>query len=140
MGIQIKEEEKARFLGITFDNGLNYGQHTKIIKEKIEKRMSMLRYIAGIKKGASPWTMLLLYKNMVRSVLEYALPVYYEENGKIKEDFDKIQNRGLRIAMGYRITTPINVMHAETGMMRIQQRIELAAKKIHHKTENQKEK
>ncbi|CAK9814203.1 hypothetical protein ANTPLA_LOCUS8105 [Anthophora plagiata] len=65
---------------------------------------------------------------MIRSVLEYAIPIYHEEGSKTK-DFDKIQNKGLRIAMGYRTTTPINVMHAKAGLMRIQQRVELLAER-----------
>lgn len=125
MGTQIKEEETAKFLGVTFDNSLSYEQHIKEVKEKVKKRINMLRYVASVKKGASPWTMILLYKNMVRSVLEYALPIYYGENRRAREDFGKIQNRGVRIVMGYRITTPINVMHAEAGMMRLQHRVEL---------------
>lgn len=89
----------------------------------------MLRYIAHIKNGASPNIMIHLYKSLVRSVLEYAIPVYYSPTNKSMERYQKIQNEGIKIAMGYRNSTPTNVMAVEAGIMSFEERANLLAEK-----------
>lgn len=67
-------------------------------------------------------TALMLYKSYVRSVMEYGLFVYYPRDWKGKETMEKLQYKGLRIAMGYRNSTPTNVMLAESRILRMEER------------------
>ena len=122
---QILEEESTKFLGITLDRKLRFDEHIEYILQKTKKRLNMLRYIGHIKKGANPETMVILFKTLIRSVIEYGIPVYHTYNHNSIEKIRKIQNSGIRIAMGYRISTPINVMMVEAGTMDIDNRWEL---------------
>ena len=72
--------------------------------------------------------MIMLYKALIRSILEYGINIYYNgNNSKIREMVKKVQNAGIRIAMGYRITTPTNVMMTEAGIMDMENRKNLLA-------------
>ncbi|XP_076301696.1 uncharacterized protein LOC143219708 [Lasioglossum baleicum] len=125
----IEETDNAKFLGIIIDNKLKFNLKVKEIENKAKKRLNMLRYIAHIKKGATPSIMIQLYKSLVRSVLEYAVITYYTPTNKSVERFQKIQNEGIRIAMGYRNSTPTNVMAVESGIMNFEERVNLLAEK-----------
>ncbi|XP_076678212.1 uncharacterized protein LOC143374167 [Andrena cerasifolii] len=127
-GREIKEEENIKFLGITLDRKLNFETHTKLMALKTKRRLAMLRYISHVKKGADPETMILLYKSLVRSVIEYGMPIYFNNtnrNNKIEDTVKKIHNAGIRTAMGYRMSTPTNVVTVEADVMHIMNRSKL---------------
>lgn len=54
--------------------------------------------------------------------------VYYPKNWKGREILNKLQNRGIRIALGYRNNTPINVMTAEAQVLRVEDRVGFLAR------------
>ena len=118
----ITEDESTRFLGITLDRRLSFEEHIKYIIQKTKKRMNMLRYIGRVRKGANPETMIILFKTLIRSVIEYGMTIYHTNNYNLIEKIRKIQNAGIRVAMGYRMSTPINVMMVEAGIMDIDNR------------------
>lgn len=64
----------------------------------------------------------MIYRSYVRSILEYGLFVYYPRDGRGREKLENIQNKGIRIAMGYRNSTPINVMLAEAKIIKMEDR------------------
>lgn len=67
-------------------------------------------------------TAVLLYKSYVRSVIEYGMFIYFLRYLKGKEVIERLQYKGVRVAMGYRNSTPTNVMLAEVGVMRMEER------------------
>lgn len=69
-----------------------------------------------------------IYKSYVRSILEYGLFVYYPKDHNGREKINKIQSKGLRVALGYRNSTPINVMTAEAKILKIEDREGLLAR------------
>ena len=133
------EEESTRFLGISLDRRLRFEEHTDMVVQKARKRLNMLRYIGHIKKGANPETMIMLYKSLIRSVIEYGVSIYYTNNKKNKEKIGKMQNAGIRTAMGYRMSTPINVKMVEAGVMDITNRIRLITNKYVAKQRRKRE-
>ena len=112
-------------MGIIFDERCGFVEHTNQVVATSRGRLPMLRYIAHVSKGVNQSTMLMLYKSLVRSVIKYGGAVYTDGNSKNMKKLQIIQNAGIRIAMGYRITTPTNVMHAEAGIMDVVTRMEL---------------
>lgn len=70
----------------------------------------------------------LIFKSYVRSIMEYGLMVYYPKNWKGREILNKLQTRGIRIALGYRNNTPINVMTAEAQVLRVEDRVGFLAR------------
>lgn len=73
-------------------------------------------------------TTLSVYRSFVRPNLEYAIMTYYPREKKGREKLERLQNKGLRIAMGYRNSTPINVMLGESKFLKIEDRASLLAR------------
>lgn len=67
-------------------------------------------------------TALLVYKAFVRSVIDYGLFVIFPKDLRNRDKMEKMQYKGIRIALGYRNSTPTNVMVAEAKVMRIEKR------------------
>ncbi|XP_029053914.2 uncharacterized protein LOC114881335 [Osmia bicornis bicornis] len=106
------------------DRSLNYRKHTEMVKDRVRKKLDILRFIAGVKKGVKPGTMLIFFKGLIRSVIEYGLFVYFWDNTKALKKIMRLHNAGVRVAMGYKITMPINVMNTEAGIMDLESRAE----------------
>lgn len=121
-GHRVTTQEKAKFLGIIFDSKLKFDDQLQEMKGKVDKSISILRYLNRVSWGMEINTSLLIYKSYVRSIMEYGLFVYYPRDWKGKETLEKIQYKGIRIAMGYRNSTPTNVMLAESKLLRMEER------------------
>lgn len=75
----------------------------------------------------------MIYRSYVRSILEYGLFVHYSRDGRGREKLENIQNKGIRIAMRYRNSTPINVMLAEAKIIKMEDRAGLLARNFRTK-------
>lgn len=75
----------------------------------------------------------MIYSSYVRSILEYGLFVHYPRDGRGREKLENIQSKGIRIAMGYRNSTPINVMLAEAKIIKMEDRAGLLARNFRTK-------
>lgn len=121
-GEEIKSKEQVKFLGITFDRELNFEEHVKGVKERMGRVLNVFKFVNRVSWGMELNTAMLVYKIYIRSVLENGLFVYYPRGWKGRDALEKLQNRGLRIAMGYRNSTPINVMTAVAKIIKIEDR------------------
>ncbi|XP_076388094.1 uncharacterized protein LOC143264504 [Megachile rotundata] len=113
-GVERLEKAIKILCGIILDSKLNFREHTKCL--------------GGVRKGACPLTLLRVFKALVRSVIEYGAHLYQEE-GRNRDKIQKVHNAGIRIAMGYRMSTPINVMEVEAGIMKMEMRVDMLAEK-----------
>lgn len=134
MGEQITLKEEAKFLGITFDSKLKFNTQCSNVKEKAVRANAMLRYVNGVNKGMEVNTALMLYKSLVRATIEYGSFIYYPKDEKNGLKLERAQNAGLRTAMGYRNSTPNNVIIGETKVMKIKDRASLLARNFMAKT------
>lgn len=96
------------------------------------KRVNLIGYLNRFKKGLDCGLALYLTKSLAISVTDYCLPGYLPPPGTkgervLSERIRLIESRLHRKAMGYRITTPICLMYAESGLLRIENRAELHA-------------
>lgn len=117
-GHMITSSSSAKFLGITFDVKFTFQDHVKNISVKYQKAHRVIRYICGTWWGAHPETLLVLYKSYIRSTLEYGLFLYYPKTKAIGDISEKIQFRALRTVMGYRVSTPRNIILEETSSVK----------------------
>ena len=78
-GESVKVENKAKFLGIIFDSKLSWNDHVNYIVDKCKKRLNLLRAISGNKWGANKKTLLMIYRSLIRSIIDYgAVALDYE--------------------------------------------------------------
>lgn len=119
---KIAVEKEVKFLGIWFDEHLNFKTQMKEIKNKGKRSLNLLKYTCGVYWGIETETAIMLYKSLVRSTIEYGIGIWFPREYKEKLKLKRIQYAGIRRAMGYRCSTPTNVMIAETKVTRMEDR------------------
>ena len=124
----VKSSATVRFLGIIFDYKLSFIPHINMLKQKCSTRMNILKFLCGVKWGSNPSTLIILYKSFVRSVIDYGCFAYFPKNKVYIEMLNKIQLANLRIAMGYRISTPSNIILTESKIQSIRERTKFLCK------------
>jgi hypothetical protein len=63
--------ENYRYLGITIDQHLHYVMHVKELHTALQRRLNLLKCIAGVKWGGHPKVLNILYQNFIRSKMDY---------------------------------------------------------------------
>ena len=88
--------DSFKALGLTINNKLKWQNNTEAIVKKASKRLYVIRVLRRC--GLSPSDLLLVYLSLVRSILEYACPVWHTALPKYLSDkIEKVQKRAFRI-------------------------------------------
>ena len=103
----------AKFLGIFFDSRLTYREHFRTLRERCFKSLNVLKCVARTSYGADRRTLLLLYRSIIRSKLDYASFVYDSASESSKKVLDTVHHAALRIATGAFRTSPRSSILAE---------------------------
>lgn len=131
---EITFQKQIRYLGITFDSKLTYRQHINNLVVKCKKRLNFMKMISGTKWGAKRELLLLLYRTLIRSVIDYGLPCYGHAKKSSLQKVTTIQNTCLRLALRAFKSTPIAALHVAANELplseRFRQSIELYIGKI----------
>ena len=78
--------------------------------------MNLLKFLRRTWWGADPSILLILYKSFVRSIIDYGCFIYFSHKKNEVEALEKIQFAAIRYALGYRISTPTNLLIAESKL------------------------
>ncbi|XP_077277484.1 uncharacterized protein LOC143905767 [Temnothorax americanus] len=81
-----------------------------------------MRYLCHVSTGMETNTALMLYKSLVRSVMDYGLFIYYPRDALYSLKLERAQFMGIRTALGYRNSTPNNVIVAEAKVRSLRDR------------------
>ena len=95
-----REVESAKLLGLTTSNDLTWNAH---ITEVIKKASKQLYFIIQLKRAnVSESDLSCFYTACIRSVLDYAAPVFHYALPKyLLNELERIQKRALRIICPY---------------------------------------
>ncbi|XP_071579545.1 uncharacterized protein [Temnothorax nylanderi] len=99
----------AKFLAIWLDNRLNFHRQVQEVKGK----------------GTEVNTALMLYKSLVRSVADYGIFVYFPRDSAFQLKLERTQYMGIRTALGFRNSTPNNVLIAEAKIRLLRDRADM---------------
>ena len=69
--------DQFKYLGVIFDRKLSYKDHIEYVAAKCARRINLLKMISGTLWGASKKTLLILYRTLIRPVLDYGMPAYF---------------------------------------------------------------
>lgn len=116
-GQRIGNVRSVKFLGIIFDSKLRFDRKLTHVHGRTLKAINILRFVCRVTWRMEVGTALMIYKSYVRALIEYGLLVYYPREVKGQRTLERLQNKGVRIAMGYSNSTPINVMTAEAKII-----------------------
>ena len=112
---KIKSVKETKFLGIIFDQKLNFLSHIKYLKKSCQQALNALKVVAHSDWGADRRTLLRLYRALVRSKLDYGSIVYGSARDSYLKKLDPIHHQGLRLCLGAFRTTPLHSLYAEAG-------------------------
>lgn len=126
----INSSETVRFLGIILDYKFSFIPHINNIHKKCTRAINLIKFLCGTWWGSDPQTLLTLYKSYVRPILEYGIFIYFPTQKYLVEKIEKLQYTALRAALGYRTSTPTNVILAESKFPLIEERAKLSGKRF----------
>ncbi|XP_018393520.1 PREDICTED: uncharacterized protein LOC108772485 [Cyphomyrmex costatus] len=64
--------------------------------------------------GSHPHCLLTIYRSVFRGAIEYACSIFtWKGNAGVFHQLERLQYKAIRLSMGYRLSTPINVMLCE---------------------------
>lgn len=127
-GKKIRNTAETRFLGIILDNQLKFEKHISYIRGKMEKANQVVKFVCGVSRRPELNTALMLYKSLVRAVSDYGCFVYALVTRRAETKLERGQFQGLRTALGYRNSTPTNVIVAEAKLTYLHDRALFLAK------------
>ena len=98
-GHEIEMVEETRLLGLVLSSDLSWGPNTDSIVERSSKKLWFIIRLKNL--GASRHDLLDLYYKHVRSILEYAAPVWHSSlTGEDRLRLEQVQKSALRIILG----------------------------------------
>ena len=120
-GKELELVDNAKLLGITITSDLSWNTHVNDVTKKAAKRLYLL---VQLKRAKVPCNDLgLFYITCVRSVLDYAIPVYYYSLPKyLVNELERVQKRALKImypslsydeALTHMKIAPLSVHHSD---------------------------
>ena len=115
-----------RILGVYLDPSLSFNKHSQYVAERVSGRNNILKAWAGTSWGQQKETLLMTYKAVGRSIINYAAPVW--SPNLHDTNYRKIQytqNEALRIATGCHKMSSIDHLHTKAEMQKVKERSEL---------------
>lgn len=109
--------DTAKFLGVIFDRRLSWKAHIDYTITKCRRRLCLLRAVSGLKWGTSKKSLPMLYRALIRPILEYGDIAIIDASKTDKERLQKIQSEALRICCGASKGTAIVALQNECGEM-----------------------
>jgi hypothetical protein len=91
-GSLIERVSSFKLLGVIFSSDLSWSQHVSYILNKVAKRYFIIFQLARI--GINPSDIISIYSAIIRSVLEYACPVWHcGLTANQSDDLERVQRR-----------------------------------------------
>ena len=112
-GSPIPAVEESKFLGVIFDRKLSFFPHIRYIKAKCLRVLNLLKVLSHTSWGADRFTLLHLYRSLVRSKLDYGSIVYGSARKSYLQILDTVYHQGLRLALGAFRTSPVTSLYVE---------------------------
>ena len=115
-------EESTKFLGLWWDSHLSSKKHISVLKTQCKEALNLIRVVAHLKWGGDRDTLLMLYRTIVRSKLDYGCIVYGTASSANLRQLDSIHDAGLRLALGAFCTSPVSSMYTEANETPLEER------------------
>ena len=129
-GQTIPKVNSTKYLGVTFDNRMNFEAHIDSIVEKANVRMAVLKKLS-FKTSISTNTKLVLFKALIRPLFEYSCTAFLAAPEKQLRKLQVLQNRALRLCLNFTMFDNIRstLLHSILKMPTVYERfVELSAR------------
>ena len=81
--------------------------YSKYIVKKCQSRLNFMRLLSGVTWGADTHVLLVIYRVLIRPVIEYGFEVYLSSHQYVLKRMQTIQNSALRVCCGAMKSSPI---------------------------------
>jgi hypothetical protein len=88
--------ESLKFLGITFDLGLNFLEHVKDIKKKCINRLNIIKILSNKKWKLNHKTLTSIYLALIRSIMDYSSFIMPFLSKSLTKTLQSTQNTALK--------------------------------------------
>ena len=113
-------------LGVYLDTSLSFNKHNGYVAERVSSRNNILQALAGTSWGQQKETLLMTYKAVWRSIINYAAPVWSTNLRDTNyRNIKYTQNEVLRIATGCQKMSSVDHLHVEAEMLKVSEHSEL---------------
>ena len=101
-------------------------KHSGYVAERVSSRNNILKVLAGTSWGQQKETLLMTYKAVGRSIINYASPVWSTNLRDTNyRNIQYTQNEALRIATGCHKMSSVDHLHVEAKMLKVSEHSEL---------------
>lgn len=122
-GAPLTEQREMKLLGVTFGSGGSLRSHCREKSGIAAKRLNLMRALRGQGWGTSSRTLLTLYKQYIRPVLETGSVCTAEACTSAVDMLQRIQNSAMRMALRAERRTRISRLHSLSKLEPIQVRL-----------------
>jgi hypothetical protein len=132
-GAAISKSNEFKYLGVTFDNKLNWKIHVVKVASRVSKRINVLKRLAGSKWGCARSTLNLTYQKYILPVITYSCESLISAQTHTLQSLERAQNQALRPITGAVKSTAIDALLLASGNKPIQELIKEKAVLLHEK-------
>ncbi|XP_074031548.1 uncharacterized protein [Leptinotarsa decemlineata] len=97
------------------DKKLKWEAHLKHVRHSSQSGINLLKTLSNHRWGSDVQTLLLLYRSLIRSIIDYGSIVYDSATRSTLKMMDSIHNTAIRTALGAYRTTPTESLYCESG-------------------------
>ena len=109
-------KSSVKFLGLHFDSKLSWKIHVTNLLDRCQKKLNVLKYLRGTTWGADRKSLLMVYKSLIRSHLDYGSPVYGSASDATLRRLNVFQNECVRMCLGALRCTRVERMEVEANI------------------------
>ena len=106
---------EIKYLGVVLDHRLTWAPHIRMISERAIRAINVIRVLARVIWGVTPSLLLVAYRNLIRSTLEWGSPLFSSAPRGTFRLLDRALYMALRTILGCMRSTPIAILLSEAG-------------------------
>jgi hypothetical protein len=114
-GKPIEWGETARYLGVTFGTRLTWSAHVNQVRKKAVQRLGLLSILLN-RSGLSIRNGVLLYKQLIRPMMDYACPIWRSAVQHTLINYKCLQSKCLRVATNAPWNVGNKQIHEDLGI------------------------
>ncbi len=108
---RLHHNPQPKFIGVTLDRLLTFGQHIQNISTKAAARCRALASLTSKAWGWRKDQLMKVYKTLELSLLTYAAPAWQPWAAPSRiEQLERCQNKALRVVAGHLKSTPVETL------------------------------
>jgi hypothetical protein len=116
LGVPIECVDTARYLEVTLNSLLTWRPHIVQVRKKASQRLGVLGSLPSRRRGLSIRNEVLLYKQLIRPMMDYACPIWRFAARSYVKQLQAVHSKCLRIAPGTGLYISKGLIHENLGV------------------------